>query len=195
MFLFLFFFISKSEEILPSGIKLSEISNFINTYVETYIGKTLTSANIYLIKDKNIIFEKSYGFYDLENKIYANNESIYEWGSITKTIASVCLFQLIEEEKINLDDNIEKYLGNSFLKYKKFKEEIKIKNLLHHNAGFEDIFAGFQLYGKSHNIPLNTVLYRSQPKQFSRPNEYVGYSNYGFGLVGLIIEKVSNKSL
>lgn len=62
-----------------------------------------------VVKDRQVIWAKGFGFADLENKIPATEHTPYHLASLTKTFASTIVMQLVQEGKIKLDDPVSKY--------------------------------------------------------------------------------------
>lgn len=81
-----YFFLNKvySDEISPSGIPSSEFPSIINKLFNENVGKNLIGGSVIISKNGNKIFETSQGYADYYSKSPVTNESLFEWGSITK---------------------------------------------------------------------------------------------------------------
>jgi len=114
-------------------------------------------------------------------------------GSMNKMFTSVATLQLVERGKLSLDDTIGKILPD--YPNTNVASKVKVRHLLSHTGGTGDIF-GPEF--EAHRLELKTLqdyvkLYGKRDLQFE-PGTKWEYSNYGFLLLGMLIEKVSGKS-
>lgn len=99
--------------------------------------------------------------------------------------------QLIEEEKISLEDDILEFLPSDFFSKLKYDKPITILNLMNHNAGWADNNKDLLLWDSEKILPLNAAIKKYEPKQIYEPGKIVAYSNYGTAIAGYIVELVS----
>lgn len=188
-------FAENPEDTTPSGIPISELEVFVDGYMENYIGITSAGAGIVIMKNGEVVLSKGYGYSDIENKIKINpNKTIFEWASVSKTITWAAVMQMVEQGKIDLNEDIRTYLPTNFLTKLKYDEPITMLHLMHHNAGFEEW--NFDL-GYQDPTQLNTLekgLKIAEPTQVYRPGEVVAYSNFSTALAGYIVERVSGQA-
>jgi D-alanyl-D-alanine carboxypeptidase len=114
-------------------------------------------------------------------------------GSMNKMFTAVATLQLVEGDKLSLDDTIGKILPD--YPNTNVASKVKVRHLLSHTGGTGDIF-GPEF--ETHRLELKTLqdyvkLYGERDLQFE-PGTKWEYSNYGFLLLGVLIEKVSGKS-
>ena len=193
MFFAVLLALSKEEVRTPTGLTVDELSKKLDDYINPLLKYYLPSAVIKISKDKETILEKAYGCADCENNISATNETLYEWGSVTKIATHVAIWQLYEEGKVDLNADIQDYIGKDFFGRRKYDDKITILNLMHHNAGWDEYTLSFYS-PKRVSIPnLREYLQHVEPRQFARPNEFVSYSNYGVGVEALVVEAVTGK--
>jgi len=147
----------------------------------------------YIVLDKNeIIFSTSRGLADIENKIPLSVDHTMSIFSMTKTLTAISILQLVERQRLDLDDKVSRYVEHPY------NPEITIRHLLSHTSGIPD------------PIPLKWVHLASKHREFdehqsfskvlkdnsksnSLPGEKYGYSNIGYWLLGGVIEAVSGK--
>ncbi|UPK45478.1 serine hydrolase domain-containing protein [Paenibacillus pabuli] len=183
----------KQVETTPSRLPLSKLEETIDAYVASY-EKYTAAVSVVAIKDGETIVNKAYGYADIENQRKADTSTVFEWASISKLLVYTSLMQLVEQGKLDLDTDIRKYLPEGFFKKLKYDEPITLLNLMHHNAGWEDQTATeVYYYDENENVDLGETLRKNEPKQIYKPNSVVGYSNYGVGLGGYIVELVSGQ--
>jgi CubicO group peptidase (beta-lactamase class C family) len=146
-----------------------------------------------LIAEKGkIIYAKSFGYANVENKKPLTQDTIFLIGSVAKTFTAAAVMKLREQSKLNLDDSITKYLPE--LSYK----NVTLRHLLTHTSGLleyqsEEIIK--EIAGKGvNNAELVKVFARLSPKQKFEPGTRWEYSNTNYILLALVVEKVSGKS-
>src|SRR5262245_34724564 len=62
-----------------------------------------------ILKDQKVLWEKGFGFADLENRVPATPDTLYSIASLTKTFAATLIMQLVEQRKLDLDEPISHY--------------------------------------------------------------------------------------
>lgn len=140
-------------------------------------------------KDK-VVFERAYGFADVENKVKATQDTKYKIGSITKMFTAAVVLQLVEEKKLTLDAKLSAYypqIPNA--------EKITIRQLLNHHSGIynytnDPAFEGkiVRAYSKAEVL----ALIAGYPSDFE-PGSKGEYSNSNYILLGYIIEDITKK--
>lgn len=141
---------------------------------------------------ENVVFNKAYGFADVEKGIKADRLTKYKVGSITKTFTAVMIMQLIEEKKLTLQTKLNRF-------YPKIPnaEKISIYDLLHHRTGIVDYINGDSITGQ------NIYRFHSKEEMIKKITAYQPlfepgtkhqYSNSNYNLLGYIIETLTKKS-
>lgn len=180
---------SSSERFLPSGLKNEDLSEAIESYVEEH-KDTSCGLNVMVYNKDRILYENYFGYLDKEAKLKSGPDSVYEWGSISKLLIWVSVFQLYEEGKIDLDADIKEYLPDNFLKNLSFDKAITMTDLMNHQAGFQDTYF-IQTTNASDIKSLEESLRVRQVKQIYEPGEHTAYSNWGAALAAFIVERIS----
>ncbi|WP_058481174.1 serine hydrolase domain-containing protein [Legionella waltersii] len=136
------------------------------------------------------------GNFSLNHYKRINPNTLFQVGSITKTFTASIIFKLIEDDKLNLQDNLGKWLPE----YPKWKD-ITIDELLHHTSG---------IYNYTNGKLFDRILRKRPYKNWSlkelaniaykhpalyKPGTQYNYSNTDYILLGLIIEKATNRPL
>lgn len=180
------------EETLPSGIEDSEIGKVIEDYIEEH-KDTTAAVSIGIFRGEETIYKTAYGYINIEDQLKADDETVYEWGSISKLLTWVSVMQLWEEGKINLEEDVNKYLPEGFFTKLKYDEPITMINLMNHNAGFEDSVFEMCAEDESKILSLEEALKVTEPHQVYKPGEVSAYSNWSTALAGYIVEQVSGQ--
>ncbi len=147
-----------------------------------------------LIADKGkVVFQKSYGLANEETKQKLNLETKFELASVSKQFTAMGIVLLEKAGKLKYDDKISKYIPQL-----DFYGDITIRNLLNHTAGLPDYMELFEENWDQSKFATNQDIVnefaKHKPKAVFQPNEKFEYSNTGYALLALIIEKVSKKS-
>jgi D-alanyl-D-alanine carboxypeptidase len=151
------------------------------------------SGAVLVAKNGKPVFMQAYGLADREHKTPNTLKTRFRIGSMNKMFTAVAVLQLVQAGKLKLDDPLGKYLTD--YPNKELAAEVTISELLSHTGGTGDFFGP---ESDKHRLELKThedyvKLYGSRPVRFE-PGSRFEYSNYGFLLLGNVIEKVSGES-
>lgn len=178
----------------PSGIAFNELEKEIDTFMGQYIDVSSPGAGIAVVKDGKIIFSKGYGYADIENKKTIDPmTTVFEYGSVSKLFVWTAVMQLVEQGKIDLNEDIKTYLPKEFASKLKYEKPITMLNLMSHTAGFEEYPFDLIQTSKENVKTLEEILIEGQPKQVYEPGSTIAYSNYATSLAGYIVEHLSGK--
>jgi CubicO group peptidase (beta-lactamase class C family) len=149
-------------------------------------------AIIILAQGGKPVFKKAYGMANLENNVLLNTDHKMGIGSISKQFAAISILLLQQEGKLNIKDDIRKYLPF----YNSYGKIITIENILSHTSGIPSYteLNGFDTI--ANKIISNYQLvkfFEKQPLLFD-PGTNWSYTNSGYVLAGLIVEKISGMS-
>ncbi|HEX3915170.1 MAG TPA: serine hydrolase [Steroidobacteraceae bacterium] len=122
----------------------------------------------------------SYGYVDLAAKIPVSTSHLFEIGSISKSFVALIILQLHEERKVDLHAPIRGYLP--WLSMETGYGEILIHHLLTHSSGMPD------------DAPLIPSSPERRPRQALKPGSEFHYSNWGYDVLGRLIEKIDARS-
>ena len=140
------------------------------------------------------IFEKAFGLADMEHDVANTPQTIFESGSVAKqfTAASLVLLQL--EGKLSLDDSVRKYIPE----LPDYGSPLTIRHLLNHTSGLRDWGTVMSLTGVgrgdrviSQDLALDVITHQ-RALDFKPGSEY-SYSNSGYNLAAIIVERVSKQ--
>ncbi|MCP2519434.1 beta-lactamase family protein [Candidatus Aminicenantes bacterium AC-708-M15] len=146
-----------------------------------------------IIKDGKIVYKKGYGMANLELNVPITPKTVFYIGSCSKQFVAFSIALLAKRKILSLDDDIRKYIPE----LPNYGKPITIKHLIYHTSGLRDFFtlediAGipFGFYHKNDVLSLIA----SQKKLNFEPGEEYLYSNSGYFLLALIVERVSKMS-
>ncbi len=146
------------------------------------------SGQILVAKKDSVLYEKYKG----KN---VNNHTAFDLASVAKTFTAMAILKMAEEKKINLSDDLTKYLP-SFP-----TNGISIKMLLSHTSGLDDYLKVLQAssdFDKSNMLSnadlLQYIVDNKAKMQVAKPGSGFSYSNTNFAMLALVIEKISGLS-
>jgi D-alanyl-D-alanine carboxypeptidase len=146
------------------------------------------SASVAVVQHGRIIFAKAYGSARLEPQLAATPSMRYAIGSISKQFTAAAMLLLQQEGKLRIDDPVGKYVpglsrGN----------EVTIRQILSHTSGYQDFWPqDYLMEPMRQNAAAQSIMDRwaKQPLDFE-PGTRWQYSNTGFVLAAMIVEKAS----
>jgi CubicO group peptidase (beta-lactamase class C family) len=160
-----------------------------------------------IILDGRLAWARGYGWADIENRRPMTADTIQNIGSVTKTLTTTLALQDIEAGRLDLDGDINRYLGFPIRNPNHPQIPITLRQLLTHRSSIRDGAA----YGQSYRcgdqtVPLEQWLqgyfgasapsdhfHAWAPGTLNPPSSPRAYSNVAFGLVGLLCERVGGK--
>lgn len=172
----------------------------------------LVGANSVIVKNDEIKERCFYGYSDLETKTKTNEKTIYRIASISKTILSIALMQLYEQNRFSLDQDISDIFGFK-IRNPKYPDVIITPKMIltqtssitdgydDENPDYDGIIKGYNgINGSNIEVSLKELLTNPNnqyytPLTFSdyAPGERFIYSNFGCGIMACMIEKLSGE--
>lgn len=172
---------------------LPELTKDLEAKLDELTRRDEFSGAALIAKDGKPVWQKAYGMADREKQIPVKLETRFRIGSINKMFTSVAIAQLVEAGKLKFTDTIAGVLPED--PNKEVAGKITIEQLLTHTSGLGDIFTPKfdQIKDNLHELHDYLPLLASTSLLFE-PGKSWSYSNAGFVVLGLIIEKVSGES-
>jgi CubicO group peptidase (beta-lactamase class C family) len=168
-----------------SNIKQKQIDELMNYCFENGI----FSGTILIAENSEVIYNKAFGFSDFESKKKLNTNDAFYLASVSKQFTSMAVMILKERGMLNYNNKLSEY----FPQFPDYADKVTIENLMTHTSGIPDYYnLGIYKPGLTNNDVLE-VLIRQDSLNF-QPGEKYSYSNGGYVLLALIVEKVSGES-
>ncbi|MDA1049156.1 MAG: serine hydrolase [Planctomycetota bacterium] len=160
----------------------------------------IPSISIALLKDDRVVWAEAFGYSNMKLKVPASRHTIYGTGSCFKPVTARAIMQLADKGQLKLDDPINDYLGDhAVADMSATGKPVTVRHLLSHYSGLKAPHEA--LTGSSRSEPVwGRKLSASLEEMASEltaaevPGTKYQYSNYGYSLAGLLIEKVSGQS-
>lgn len=184
-----------TELTLPSGITIEKMQNELIDIASELGGDEpqFASAAVGVFQGDEVLYSGYFGETDIENQIPADENSVYEWGSISKTLIWVSAMQLYEQRRLDLERDVREYLPDGFFQHLSYDEPITMMNLMNHNAGWQETTRPIWKTDEDTILSLGEELQLIEPAQVHRPGEVVAYSNYGAAVAGYVIECITGQ--
>ena len=152
------------------------------------------NGNVLYSKGGNILFTGNYGYSNFVKRDLLNDSTRFELASNTKQITAVAIIQLVEQGLIHYNQDIQEILPN--FPYK----GILVNHLLRHQSGLEDsqkLLTNKKIWNrkrKANSSDILEVLIVHKPALLFQPGTEYKYSNTGYNILAIIIERVSGMS-
>lgn len=168
--------------------KFTKIDSLLNYLYEN--NKFMGSLTIR--EGENVVFNKAYGFADVEKGIKADRLTQYKIGSISKTFTAVMIMQLVEEKRLTLQTKL-----NRFYPKMPNADKISIYDLMQHRTGIVDYINQDSTFHKTldkkhSKEDVLKVITSFQP--LFEPGSKYEYSNSNYFILGCILETLTKKS-
>ncbi|MFT4198878.1 MAG: serine hydrolase domain-containing protein [Pseudoxanthomonas sp.] len=161
----------------------------IDKLMQRYDGR-VPGASLLVVKDGQPIVRKAWGYADLQNGVEAAPRTNYRLASISKQFTATAILLLQQDGKLSVDDPVRKWLPSLPLA----DDDIRIRHLLSHTSGlidYEDVMDQNQTW-QLHDGDVLKLLEKQNRLYFPPGTDY-RYSNSGFCLLALIVEKASGE--
>lgn len=148
--------------------------------------------SVALFDNEKILYKHHKGYINKNKEYKTDDDSMFMIGSNTKVLTSICLFQLLEQGKLSLDDDIKKYIPELNIKSKFDYDKITIRQLLMHRGGIQCDLYNLCL---DNDREYHEIIKELEKTYLTRkPGTMFAYSNNGYTLLGIIIERISGLS-
>ena len=177
----------------PHTLERADLEAFFDGIVSLQLERSdVAGATVLVMKDGEVLLQKGYGYADWNKKRPVDPQAtIFRLASISKLFTWVSVMQLVEQGKLNLDTDVNQYLD--FQIAPAFGKPITLRNLMTHTGGFEEMIRDLIVVNPKNNPTLRDFLIENQPRRMYPPGEISAYSNYGVGLGGYIVQRVSGE--
>jgi CubicO group peptidase (beta-lactamase class C family) len=168
-----------------------EFVSAVKAFLEETTRADEFSGVVLIAKDGRVLFHEAYGFADREAKVPNKKDTRFNLGSINKNFTRAAVFQLARQGRLSLDDTIQRFLPD--YPNADAAAKVNVRQLLNMTSGIGDFFGS--RYDATPKEKIRSLqdylpLFADQPLEFA-PGTNNRYSNGGYIVLGLIIEKVA----
>jgi CubicO group peptidase (beta-lactamase class C family) len=153
----------------------------------------IAGAVVVVVKNGETVAQVGYGYSDVAaGKPVDPEHTLFRVGSVSKLFTWTAVMQLVEQGKLDLDTDVNKYLD--FQIPPREGQPITLRNIMTHTAGFEERLVGLIGVDGDPVAPLGEFLKRYIPARIFPPGETPAYSNYATAVAGYIVARVSGET-
>jgi CubicO group peptidase (beta-lactamase class C family) len=196
---------AQEKKIPVTGTAYADLAPFDDLMLKFMADNQVPGAALAVAKDGKLIYARGFGYADQQLGLPVPPGMRFRIASISKPITAVMILRLIELGLLKMDDHVFEYLkialpANADPRLKK----ITIKHLLQHTAGFDrdksfDPMFRPIIIAKDQNTkppakPMDIIHYMTKQKLDFDPGERYAYSNFGYCILGRVIEKATGQS-
>ncbi len=171
----------------------AELISKLRQRLQEAVSADLFSGTVLVAKNGTAVFSEAYGLADREHRIPNSLNTRFRMGSMNKMFTAVAILQLVSAGKVKLDDPLVRYLPD--YPNAELAKKVTISHLLSHMGGTGDFFGpqfdGNRLQLRRYEDYIR--LFGIRPVRFE-PGTRFEYSNYGFIILGAVIERVTGQS-
>lgn len=170
---------------------IASIDQLVAAFMSTY---NVPGLSLAITKDENLVYVKSYGKAD--DAQAANNNSLYRLASLSKQFTSIAIMKLLDQGKISLDQKVfgtGAILGNDYASiYSANVTNITVGQLLHHTSGGWPNDGNDPMFTNPTMTAAQLITWTLNNRPLTNtPGSAYAYSNFGYCVLGRIIEKIT----
>ena len=203
------------EKLVPNNIRITNDTDLSQDFpvtekiVNSFLRKwSIAGASVAVSKDGKLIYARGFGYADTVERVQAQPYSKFRIASISKLVTAIAVMKLHEEGKLSLKDKVfgpDGILDDPYFSNPKDKRvyDITVEQLLSHEGGWTQRY-GDQMFmpivvAEELNVkpPVDTkmiVRFALDKRLHYTPGKGRAYSNLGYSILGLVVEKVSGMS-
>ncbi len=169
---------------------ISDKSNLVDAILADYNQPASPGAAVMVISGGKILYSHGYGLANLEEKIPVGTNTNFRLASVTKEFTATAIMILINRGKLRFDEK----LTDIFPGFPAYGEKIKITNLLDHTSGlidYENLIPDTATIQVKDKDVLEMMM--KQDSTYFEPGSKYQYSNTGYALLAMIVEKISGQ--
>lgn len=172
-------------------IAVESLSSFADDFFPVRLRELRIPGAVFaVVSRKGTILCRGYGLADIESRRKAEGTgSMFRAASVSKLFTATAALQLWEEQKLDLDEDVNRYLDFSLPDT--FAEPVTARHLLIHTAGLDERYIGIAASSAGQALSLGEYLKRRMPARVFPPGQFVQYSNHGTTLLGYLVERIS----
>ena len=168
----------------------------VDSIFSRYNGTDRPGCAVGASRGGTVLLERGYGMADLESGRPITPETVFESGSVAKQFVAATLVILAQQGKLSLDDPLRRHLPE----LPPWADSLTLRQMLGHTSGLRDQWTLFELQGRplgvvAHQMTDVLELARRQQRLNFTPGTHWLYSNMGYILSALVIQRVSGDSL
>jgi N-acyl-D-amino-acid deacylase len=190
-----------------SGLNSSRLEELDRIMLKVMKSNDIYAGQLAVAKNGQLLYSKAFGFSDKEHKVDTSCDTLFRIASSSKPITAVAIMTLVQQGKLKVDDKaldiLKDYKPAAGEPFDPKLQTVTVRQLLEHTAGFSNErgdpqFEYLRLAAQKYSLPQPAsaqaiVRYRLTKPLDRDPATKYEYSNFGYNMLGRIIEKVSGE--
>lgn len=179
-----------------SRIRAQASDSALRAYVHTEVTRLMSrldipGAVVVVAHHDAIVMNEAFGLADVEHKIPVDaNTTVFRVASVAKVFTAMAALQMVHAGHVSLSQDVRPLLPD-ILPGHDISEPVTLHQLLTHTAGFDEQLIGYVEPPGVSAASLAQYLATSMPARTRPPGDIPGYSNHGYALVGLLVERLT----
>ncbi|WP_419190014.1 serine hydrolase [Stieleria marina] len=154
-------------------------------------GEGVPGISVAVAKQNQLVYSKGFGLADVENSVPATDQTLYRTASIAKPMAAAVVLSLMEEGKLNLDEDVRTYVPH----FGKKRWVVTSRQLLGHLGGIRHYKSSAEASSTEHFFSLQSALKTfANDRLIHKPGSKYRYSSFGYNLLGSVSEGAAEES-
>ena len=176
-------------------VPLDSASRWVDSIFAPYASRTSPGCAVAVTRDGIVKIARAYGMADLGAHTPLTPDTPFYIASLSKQFTAMSIVLLAEDGRLSLDDTIRKWVPE----VPSFGKTITLRQLLNHTSGLRDYMTllgimGWPADGEFTQRQLIDLVHRQKSLNFAPGDEYL-YSNTGYALLAVVVERASGESL
>ena len=162
-----------------------------STLAKAIKDQEVLGATVVIVSGDETLYMSGFGVSRMETQNAVTDTTLFQVGSIGKVLTTIAVFQQVERGRLDLSEDINTYLDGWQIVVPG-DTPLTLHHLLTHSGGLNERAIGYAARRPDEVEPLGAHLAANFPPSFAEPDRYISYSNYGFGLAGYAVERVTD---
>ncbi|WP_439743741.1 serine hydrolase domain-containing protein [Bacillus pseudomycoides] len=182
--------ISFAESEQTNEQRIQQIDQFIKEQQEL---SQIPGISVVIVEKGKTVYQKGFGYADLKTKKPVNEDTLFELASTSKAFTGLAILQLEKEGLLKQADDITKFLPWLQLTYNDKPVKINLNHLLYHTSGIPSTTISSIPISSANDALETTIKTLKQTKLNHKPGSSFEYATINYDILGLVIEKVTQK--
>jgi CubicO group peptidase (beta-lactamase class C family) len=179
----------------PIAAQVGPANPAVDAIFAAWDSETSPGCALGVYRDGRVIYSRGYGMADLERRVPITPHTVFDIGSTSKQFAAASVVLLSQDGRLSLDDDVRRHIPE----LPEYERPITIRHLLHHTSGLRDYIGlltmgGHSIDGVTTAEDALDAIVRQRQLNFAPGDEHL-YSNSGYFLLSIIVERVAGESL
>lgn len=182
---------------LPPAPDADALAAYVDGLVDAYRRRDgIAGVSVAVVDRNGVRLLRGYGLAGLDPvRPVDPDTTLFRLGSISKTFTYIAAMQLVEQGRLDLDAEANRYLPPELQLPDDGYAPVRVRHLMEHTAGFEDsAFGHLFAFAPDQVLPVREYLRTWRPRRVRAPEQYAVYSNYSVALLGELVANVAGQT-